>query len=162
MENSPSSVSGESRSADADIAATNEVRFAVKTVRGNRFVDRENWRQRFVLDDRPCSAAARQMLLRFADDERDDLAVIKHFLVREQNFVMTNGADIVQTGNIFREQNCRDSAASARAADASRRKIFACACGEQTGQTSSILAGCAIVIDVDRFAGDMFVRALVR
>ena len=83
-------------------------------------------------------------LLRFANNQRNDLSVIKHFLVREQNFIMANGADIVQAGNIFGQQNSRDAAACARAVDASRRKIFACACGEQTGQTSSIPAGCAI------------------
>ena len=41
--------------------------------------------------------------LRFADYQRDDLAVIKNLLVREQNFVVPHRADIIQPRHIFRQ-----------------------------------------------------------
>ena len=76
MENSPSSVSGESRKRGVDIAAPDEIRFAVKTVRGDRLLDRENRRQRFVFDDHLLRRRATN-LLRFADNEGNDLSVIR-------------------------------------------------------------------------------------
>ncbi len=77
-------------------------------------------------------------LLRFADDERDDLPVVKHFLVREQNLIMAHRADIVETRHILGETDTAADACGRRAPRCIARKIFACACGEQTGQTSSI------------------------
>ena len=100
-------------------------------------------------------------LLRFANNEGNDLSVIKHFLVREQNFIMTNGADIVQTGNIFGEKNCRDAGHGARgrcvAPQNFRMRV-------RRTNRPDFEHPCRLrdVIDVNRFAGDVFVRALVR
>ncbi len=116
-----------------DIAATNEIRFGMKTVGRDRFFDGENRRERFVFDHHFFGGGTTGFL-RFTDNQRDDLAVIKRLLVRQQNFVVPHRADVVQTGHIFGEQN-GGMPGIARAAETSRDKIFACACGEQTGQS---------------------------
>jgi len=106
-----------------DIAAADEIGFGVKTVLGDGVFDFQDGRQRLVFDDDFLLGGAAGFL-GFADDEGDDLAVIKHLFVSEQNFVVTNRADVVGAGHIFGEQDGGD-VGMVLAAEASRRRIFA-------------------------------------
>ena len=60
--------------------------------------DRRQW---FVLDHHFVRRCATDFL-RLADDKRDDLAVIRNLISREQRFVVANRTDVIQPGNIFR------------------------------------------------------------
>ena len=70
------------------------IRFRMKTVLLDRFLNRENRRQRFVFDDDFIRRSVTRFL-RLAHNQRNNLSVIENFLIREQNFVMPNRADIV-------------------------------------------------------------------
>src|SRR3954454_20612002 len=72
------------------------------------FPDREDRWQRFVFDD-PCRGGGATELLGFTNDERYDLPVVKDFLVGEQNFVVTDGSDVVKSGDVFGEENGVDA-----------------------------------------------------
>jgi len=87
---------------------------------GDGVRDFQDGRQRFVFNDNFLRGGAAGFL-GFADDEGDDLAVIKHLFVSEQNFVVTDGADVVDAGHIFGEQTAAMSG-MVLAAEASRRE----------------------------------------
>ena len=108
------------------------------------------------------AAAARHTSCGFADDQRDDLAVIKHLLVREQNFVVPDRADIVQTGHIFGQQDRGDARHGARRRGVAPQNLARAHAANRPARLRASPAGWRDVVDVNRFAGDMFVRALVR
>src|SRR5437764_2179598 len=64
------------------MAALNVVRFRMKTFLVDRVLNCENWRKRFVLDYDFLRSGATHFL-RFANNERHDLAVIRNLLVGE-------------------------------------------------------------------------------
>ena len=115
------------------IAAPDEIRLVVEAIFGERLPQSQDVRQRLIFHHHLFRRRAAR-LLRFADDERDQMAVKQNLLVRQEDFVAF-GADVVKAGDVLGEQYGFD-AGRRRAAEASRRRIFARACGEQTGQTS--------------------------
>ena len=132
----------------------------MKTAGGNCFLDRKNRRQRLVFDD-DLGGGGATSLLRLSHHQRNDLAVIKRFLVREQNLIVPHRADIVQTGNIFGQQHGRDAGHRARG-----RGIASQNPGVRMRRADrpdfQHLLRLRDVVDVNRFAGDMLVPALVR
>src|SRR5437867_1120175 len=79
---------------EVDISTRDMVCLGMKTIRHDCLFDCENRWKRFVLDNDLLGGSATK-LLRFANDERYDLSAIEHFLVGEQNFVVTHRADVI-------------------------------------------------------------------
>src|ERR1022692_3008009 len=69
------------------VTAPDEIWFIVKTFFRQRVAKRENRRELFIFDDDFFRRRATSFR-RFADDQRDDLAVKQNLLVREQNLVV--------------------------------------------------------------------------
>ena len=148
------------RQGSSHIAAPDEVWVAVKAVPRNRLLDRENRRQRLVVDDDLGGGGATRFL-RIPHHQSDDLSVIKCLLVGEQNLIMPHRADIVQAGHILGQQDRRDPRHIAR-----RRDITPQNPGVGMRRTNrpdlEHRLGLSDIVDVNGVAGDMFVAALVR
>ena len=63
------------------------IRFRMKTVLLDRFLNRENRRQRFVFDDDFIRRSATRFL-RLTNDQRDDLAVKGNLFVGQEDLVV--------------------------------------------------------------------------
>jgi hypothetical protein len=124
------------------IAARERVRLGVKAVRrdGRRHTDDRGQRLILHLHQRRRGATGFQ---RFADHPGHDLAVKQNLVRREQRLVMPHRAGYCSPGNVLGEQHGHHAGAC-RALVASRRTIFARACGAHTGHTSSIGRRCAV------------------
>src|SRR3954467_1362383 len=90
------------------VAAPDKCRVGMETSGLDCFPNREDRWQRFVFDDHFRGGGATE-LLGLTNDERYDLSVVKDFLVGEQNFVVTDGSDVVESGNVFGEENGVDT-----------------------------------------------------
>ncbi len=86
------------------VAALNTMRRGVKTLGGQRFGDRQDRRQRFVFDLHRVGGQAAG-ITRFADDQRDQLAVKGNFLVREQDLILADRAHVVFAGHVLGQQH---------------------------------------------------------
>ena len=77
-----------------EIAPLDVICFGVKAILLDRFLNREDRWQWLVFDNNSLRSRATRFL-RFAHDQRDDLAVIRNLVVREQDLVVADRADIV-------------------------------------------------------------------
>src|SRR5438067_2780671 len=136
------------------------MRIAVKTAGSDRFLDRENRRERFVFDDHLRRGLAAKFR-RGADDERDDVPMIQDLFVREQNFIVPNGADVVQAGNVFGEENRADAWHESRVSRIAPQD-FRMRMRRTNGPDLEHVLLLSIVIHVNGLAGYMLMRALVR
>ena len=156
--NTPFSVIGAISQCRADLAAADEVRRVVEAARGQRLFQREDRRQRLVFNHHLLRRGSTS-LLRFANDQRHDLAVEPDLLVRQQNLVLLDGADVVFAGTSSASSTAL-MPGMARAAVASRLQDL-CLRVRRTNRPNFQRTR-RLVVGVNRFAGDVLVRALVR
>ena len=141
------------------ISTPDEIRFVMRAVLRNGVHDLEHRLQGFVFND-DLRRGITTGLGRLADHQRDDLAVIKHFRIREQHFIVTHRADVIHAWNVLRKQNrgdARHHPGGGRVALQNFRPRMRSA----NRPDLEHVAPRAKIIRIDRFPRDMFVRAFM-